>query len=52
MDKELTVEQVMEMGKLWGDALLDVLPPEERLAGLTPEERLAGLPPEARLAGG
>jgi hypothetical protein len=31
--------------------LLQMLPPEERLAGLPPEERLAGLPPEERLAG-
>jgi hypothetical protein len=30
---------------------LELLPPEERLAGFAPEERLAGLPPEERLAG-
>jgi hypothetical protein len=31
--------------------VLDLLSPEQRLAGLPPEKRLAGLPPEARLAG-
>jgi hypothetical protein len=31
--------------------LLDVLPPEARMAGLPPEARVAGLPPEARMAG-
>ncbi|TMQ08019.1 MAG: hypothetical protein E6J90_41700 [Deltaproteobacteria bacterium] len=31
--------------------MLDTLPAEQRLAGLSPEQRLAGLPPEQRLAG-
>ena len=31
--------------------LLEMLPPEQRLAGLLPEQRLAGLLPEQRLAG-
>jgi hypothetical protein len=31
--------------------VLDTLPAEQRLAGLTPEQRLAGLTPEQRLAG-
>jgi hypothetical protein len=30
---------------------LELIPPEQRLAGLAPEQRLAGLPPEQRLAG-
>ncbi len=60
MNIELTPEQIMEIGKTWNYALLDMLPPEEllahvtleeRLAGLQPEERLAGLQPEERLAG-
>jgi len=31
--------------------LVELLPPEKRLAGLAPEQRLAGLAPEQRLAG-
>jgi hypothetical protein len=31
--------------------VVQALPPEERLAGLSPEARLEGLSPEARLAG-
>jgi hypothetical protein len=30
---------------------LELIPPEQRLAGLAPEQRLAGLAPEQRLAG-
>ena len=30
---------------------LDVLPPEERLRGMSPEERLRGMSPEERLRG-
>jgi len=60
MDDELTPERVIEMGKMWGDDMLDMMPveevlsrfhPQELLAGLQPEERLAGLQPEERLAG-
>jgi hypothetical protein len=32
-------------------AVLEAIPPEERLRGLPPEERLRGLPPEERLRG-
>jgi hypothetical protein len=32
-------------------AVLEAMPPEERLRGLPPEERLRGLPPEERLRG-
>jgi hypothetical protein len=46
MQVELTPEQVTEMGKMWGDLFLKLIPVEDRLAGLTPEERLAGLTPE------
>jgi hypothetical protein len=31
--------------------IVEQLPPELRIRGLTPEQRLAGLPPEQRLAG-
>ena len=43
MDKELTPEKVIEMGKMWGKMYLSSLSPEERLAGLEPKDRLAGL---------
>jgi hypothetical protein len=33
------------------DKMLETLPAEQRLAGLSPEQRLAGLDPEQRLAG-
>jgi hypothetical protein len=32
-------------------AVLELIPPEERLRGLSPEERLRGLSPEERLRG-
>ena len=51
MEKELTPERVMEIGKMWGEWYLRGLSPEQRLAGLKPKERLAGLKPEQRLAG-
>jgi len=51
MKYELTSDQVMEIGKMWGDIYLSVIPVEKRLAGLKPEDRLAGLKPEDRLAG-
>lgn len=43
MEKELTPEKVIEIGKLWGNAYLNSLPPEERLAGLSIKEVLAAL---------
>ncbi|QTA93618.1 hypothetical protein [Desulfonema magnum] len=46
MKQELTPEEVIEMGKIWGDIYLSTLPPEERLKGLGPEERLRGLGPK------
>ena len=57
---KVTPDEVMGIGKEWYDVFLNILPPEERLAGLSPEEvlsqfkpeeRPAGLPPEERLAG-
>ncbi len=51
MKYELTPEQVMEIGKMWGDIYLSAIPVEKRLAGLKPEDRLAGLKAEDRLAG-
>jgi hypothetical protein len=60
MDIELTTEQVLEVGKLWGNVLLDKLPlpqvlshykPQEIFSYYKPEERLAGLKAEERLAG-
>ncbi len=38
MRQELPPEQVMEMGRMWGDVYLSTLPPEERLRGLDTEE--------------
>jgi hypothetical protein len=49
--RELTPEEVLEMGRKWGKRYLSTLPPEERLAGIPMEERLAGIPVEKRLAG-
>jgi len=51
MKTELTPEKISEIGKMWTDAILAGMTPEERLAGLKPEERLAGLKAEERLAG-
>jgi len=51
MKGELTPERVSEMGRIWGEAYLKGLKPEERLKGLRPEERLKGLKPEERLKG-
>lgn len=51
MQQELTPEQVMEEGKLWGDFILKHISIEERLKGLSPEEILKGLSPEERLKG-
>ena len=51
IEKELTPEIVMGIGKMWGESYLKSLPVKERLAGLKPKERLAGLKPKERLAG-
>ena len=47
----VTNMQDMEGYKELMDRMLDTLPAEQRLAGLSPEQRLAGLSPEQRLAG-
>ena len=49
--KNLTVQEIEEFGKMWGDVLLPTIPVEERLKGLKPEERLMGLKPEERFIG-
>ena len=49
--KNLTVQEIEEFGKMWGDGLLPTIPVEERLKGLKPEERLMGLKPEERFIG-
>jgi len=51
MKQELTPEHIIEMGKMWGDAYLSTLSPEERLKGLKPEECLKWFKPEDRLKG-
>ena len=51
MTKELTVDDVIEIGKKIRKRVIANASPEERLAGLAPEDRLAGLAPEDRLAG-
>jgi len=51
MDIQLTTEQLNHMAEVWGDSLLDIVPPEKLLSRLTLKERLAGLEPEERLAG-
>ena len=46
----LPPERILRKYKRRGE-LVQLMEPEERLAGLAPEERLAGLAPEERLAG-
>ena len=46
MKRELTVDDVMEMGNNIRKRVIASASPEDRLAGLAPEERLAGLAPE------
>ena len=46
MRKELTVEDVMEIGEEVRKQVIASAAPEERLLGLAPEERLAGLAPK------
>jgi hypothetical protein len=51
-----TKEAMMALHDLEGydevvQRFLELIPPEQRLAGLAPEQRLAGLAPEQRLAG-
>jgi hypothetical protein len=58
-DRERIIEQLQHagteyMGQLEEDlqtAVLETIPVEKRLRGLSPEERLLGLPPEERLRG-
>jgi hypothetical protein len=58
--KNLTVQEIEQFGKMWGDVLLPTIPVEQRLAGVNPsdvmnyfkpEQLLAGIPPEQRLVG-
>ena len=51
MKREMTVEDVMEIGAELRRQAIASATPAERLAGLAPEDRLAGLAPEDRLAG-
>jgi hypothetical protein len=46
MRRELTVEDVLEIGEEMRKQVIASAAPEERLVGLAPEERLAGLAPE------
>jgi hypothetical protein len=48
---EISLEELIELGKQWQELMLASLPPEEVLSHFKPEERLAGLEPEERLAG-
>ena len=51
MKREMTVEDVMEIGAELRRQAIASATPAERLAGLAPEDRLAGLAAEDRLAG-
>ena len=51
MNQELTPEQVIEMGKMWGDVYLSTLNPEELLKKFGPEKVLEKFSPEERLRG-
>ena len=60
MNQEMTVDDVMKMGRDLRKQAIASASPAERLAGMTPEEHLAGmdlekflasLAPEQRLAG-
>jgi hypothetical protein len=51
MAKTLTKEEVIEIGEMVCQRVLEMATPEERLFGLGAEERLAGLGPKERLAG-
>lgn len=42
MREPLTTEDVLEMGKMWGDAFLATVPPQEYLSHHKPEEVLSG----------
>ena len=48
--RELTPEEVQELGRKWGKHYLSRLSPED-MAGIPIEKRLAGIPLEKRLAG-
>jgi hypothetical protein len=51
MRRDLTVEDVLEIGEEMRKQVIASAAPEERLVGLAPAERLDGLAPEERLAG-
>ena len=51
LDIELTPERAIEMGETFGNAWLNTLSPEERLAGLQPEDVFSQYTPKERLAG-
>lgn len=46
MSEALTTQEVLEMGKMWGDNLFSVVPPEEVISHYKPEELLSALPLE------
>ena len=50
MSIEMTVEQITEMGKFWGNTFFSGLTPKERVAGLKPAEVLAEFKPAEVLA--
>ena len=51
MNQEMTVEDVMKMGRALRKQAIASASPAERLAGMAPQERLAGMAPQERLAG-
>ena len=46
MREPLTTEEVLEMGKMWGDTLFAVVPPEEVFSHYKPEEVFSHYKPE------
>ena len=51
MQIQLTNEEVLEMGQVFGDIFLKITPPEDVLSNFTPEEVLSNFTPQERLAG-
>ncbi|MGB0388542.1 MAG: hypothetical protein ACPGWR_27295 [Ardenticatenaceae bacterium] len=51
MQIQLTNEEVLEMGQVFGDIFLKIAPPEDVLSRFTPEEVLSNFTPQERLAG-
>jgi hypothetical protein len=49
--EEITTDFLIEQGKVWSELLLDTLPIEERLKGLSTQDKLQGISPEERLDG-